>query len=485
MTLGVIHRDLKPANLLLTKDDTVKLVDFGISKIFGSAEQTAVGSILGTADYMAPEQATGEGVTARTDLYSLGSVIYAMLAGRAPFKGKRITEVINSLKNDKPIPLEMVAPDTPEALVALVHQLLEKNPEDRPPTALAVMNRLKAMRAGLLQQQTLLGTGDATEIKDPSASDFLNAFDSAVDKTSDKVGNVDKPKSDAGTVHGPLPSSLRHEVPTVVAPLQETSVQNEDVSADEPIDRPTHFQTVDASPSESGIFKHAEPESANRLMQVLSIVVLCGVLLLGILAGLYMLKKPSADELLDQINATAASGNLSDARPMIDQFLALYPDDERYENVRSMDLSLNVAAVLKRFQLKSKLPGRTLDAHEQAFVEAMQLRKQDTSLAQEKLQQWLDVFVDSTTHADDSKKELSELVQFEIERLANEGHVVGSDKRARELMSRIKTSEELPEAERIKLLKGIIELYQAEDWAQPAVARARKQLAEQTDAVEP
>ena len=75
--------------------------------------------------------------------------MYAMLAGRPPFKGKNITEVIEALKRDQPIPLDVINPDLPEAVVDVVHDLLQKDPADRPPTALAVMNRLKAMRAGL------------------------------------------------------------------------------------------------------------------------------------------------------------------------------------------------------------------------------------------------------------------------------------------------------------------------------------------------
>ena len=200
--IGVIHRDLKPANLLLTQDDTVKLVDFGIAKIFGYGEQTVAGSILGTVDYMAPEQAFGDGITLRTDLYALGSVMYAMQAGRAPFKGKRITEVIDSLKREKPIPLEMVNPETPEALVELIHELLEKKPNDRPPTALAVMNRLKAMKAGLTRQQTILGASDETSIK--KAPDST----SKVPDADSSQGNTATPASNHGTVHRKMPEDI-------------------------------------------------------------------------------------------------------------------------------------------------------------------------------------------------------------------------------------------------------------------------------------
>ena len=82
----MIHRDLKPANLLINTDQNVKLVDFGIAKIFGDGQQTVVGSMLGTLDYMAPEQVDSSSITVRTDLYAVGSVMYAMLTGRPPFR---------------------------------------------------------------------------------------------------------------------------------------------------------------------------------------------------------------------------------------------------------------------------------------------------------------------------------------------------------------------------------------------------------------
>src|SRR5690606_33168336 len=146
---GAIHRDLKPANLLIDQDGVVKLVDFGVAKLFGSHEQTAVGSILGTADYMAPEQAAGLPVTPRTDLYSLGNVLYACFTGRPPFANRSLTEVLEALKNEEPVRVDAIVPELPPEIAELVHDLLEKRPEDRPPTALAVMNRMKAIRAGL------------------------------------------------------------------------------------------------------------------------------------------------------------------------------------------------------------------------------------------------------------------------------------------------------------------------------------------------
>ncbi len=99
---GVIHRDLKPANLLLDENEQIKLSDFGIAKLFGFTQMTVGGNVMGTADYMAPEQAEGKATTPRCDLYSLGCVMYALLAGRPPFSGVRsrksfISSVTNRL----------------------------------------------------------------------------------------------------------------------------------------------------------------------------------------------------------------------------------------------------------------------------------------------------------------------------------------------------------------------------------------------------
>ena len=146
---GIIHRDLKPANLLIDKQDHIKLTDFGIAKLYGGTNVTAEGGVLGTADYMAPEQADGKPVSSRCDLFALGSVLYALLTGRPPFTGKTVLEVITALHKTDPIPVRRLAPDTPAEFEQIIHQLLEKDPQKRIPTALALGKRLKAMEHGL------------------------------------------------------------------------------------------------------------------------------------------------------------------------------------------------------------------------------------------------------------------------------------------------------------------------------------------------
>lgn len=151
---GLVHRDIKPANILLENGiERVKITDFGLARSADDASLTQSGMIAGTPAYMSPEQANGERVDARSDLFGLGSVLYAMCAGHPPFRAETALAVLKRVCEETPRPLRTVNPTVPEWMEALVAKLQAKNPADRFSSATEVA-------AVLSQRLTRLQTGD-------------------------------------------------------------------------------------------------------------------------------------------------------------------------------------------------------------------------------------------------------------------------------------------------------------------------------------
>jgi eukaryotic-like serine/threonine-protein kinase len=166
-TQGVIHRDIKPGNIMVTRDGSVKVMDFGIARLVSGPEtapQTSV--VMGTATYISPEQAKGQAVDARSDIYSLGAVLYEMLAGRPPFVGESSVAVAYKQVNEVPEPPSAHHPEVPAALDAVVMRALAKNPANRYPDAAAFGADLARARSGQPVEATPLLplAGDATQV---------------------------------------------------------------------------------------------------------------------------------------------------------------------------------------------------------------------------------------------------------------------------------------------------------------------------------
>ncbi len=147
---GIVHRDLKPSNVLLTEAGEPKLCDFGVAKLMtGSDVKTRSGTLLGTAEYMAPEQATeGEKVGPAADIYALGAIIYTMLTGRPPFQGSNTLHILEQVRSQEPVPLRRLVPHLPRDLETICLKCLEKEPAQRYASAADLADDLQRFLLG-------------------------------------------------------------------------------------------------------------------------------------------------------------------------------------------------------------------------------------------------------------------------------------------------------------------------------------------------
>jgi serine/threonine protein kinase len=169
---NVVHRDIKPANIMLTADDTVKVTDFGTAKIlqFGTMQQTA--HVMGTPSYMSPEQVKGRAVDGRSDIFSLGVLLYEMVTGEKPFPGQNITTVIYKIVNEEPVPPRQINPTIHPGINTVVMKALAKEPEARYQSCREMLEDLRNYRTvapGASPDKTMVA-GGAGSLGAPNAT---------------------------------------------------------------------------------------------------------------------------------------------------------------------------------------------------------------------------------------------------------------------------------------------------------------------------
>lgn len=157
---GIIHRDIKSSNIMITNDCKVKIMDFGLAKVRGTSKLTQIGTTVGTIAYMSPEQARGDEVDHRTDIWSFGIVLYEMLTGKIPFRGDYDQAIIYAIINEAPKPIKDILPEVPPAIIHILERTLEKNIKLRYQSDSELLNDLRALNQNTISNSLALNSFD-------------------------------------------------------------------------------------------------------------------------------------------------------------------------------------------------------------------------------------------------------------------------------------------------------------------------------------
>jgi hypothetical protein len=481
---GIVHRDLKPANLLFpdepASDSRVKLADFGIARLFGDAGHTQAGTVVGTAEYMAPEQAAGGAVDARVDLYALGLVLFAMLTGRPPFRGGEIADVLRRQRTEQPPRVSAIVAEVPQAVDDLVARLLTKDPAGRPANALAVGRALAAIEGAALDGR-LIQVGGASAV----ATDHANG-DTPTAAVPPGVDLLAATRVTGGAADPAAKQPLTRPASQAGGSLAHRATRLNRSDPRPPVGG-SRFTTVE----ELHEAANAQAKRTARRDHAVRLAV-AGSLLAVVAAGGYAaLRPPTADQLHDRIRAIAArpDGDLRDAGPLIGLFLARFPTDPRAAGVRSLDHELQLDALERRTRRRPR-DDAALPPIERDYRAAIAREPESPLACLAALEAILSLHGASRSGPDDIALWLG-LVRRQIDRVAPLAERERQEDLARAAATLAEADSIATEADkaapaerarlaarRRELLEGLVEIYGPRPHAAAPVAEARRRLSE-------
>jgi len=466
---GVIHRDLKPANLLMTSAGEIKLLDFGIARLFGVTNLTVAGGILGTADYISPEQADGRPVTDRCDQYGLGCVLYTLLAGRPPFSAASFVELLRLQRFAEADPVRRYAPETPVALEGIISQLLQKNPDDRFPNAQVLGRQIERLLDELSDTAELPGEGDY-EVEVSGKGTQLAADE------PERPGVIDTKQ-----VRHKRPADVPHDgvtgLPRDVTQLERYTDDGGEYEVEEPPQSTSRFITVEAAAEQ-------EREASQRhwIFSVLQAVSLAATLLAVVAVLAYMMQPPSEKVLYERISAAAANddiGVLVSMQDDVELFLSQYPDSDRYKEVRGYREDIELALTERKLRARARRRGRTegsLSSMERMYVRAIRNAQSDPEEAMGVLSALIDLYEGAALN--ETQRRCLTLAQRQYERLAERVYNYAPDdlKSMEQRFAHAMEIKQQDPAAAGKIFHAITILGKGKPWAADLIAKCTAQL---------
>lgn len=478
--VGVVHRDIKPANLLLTPEGRVKIADFGIARFFHNTQLTTAGGVLGTADYMSPEQADGRQVTERCDQYSLGGVMYALLAGRPPFQAKTMPEMLQLQRFAEPEPVRRYAKETPDQLNKLITQLLAKDPEKRFPNVLVLSRHMEAMEKALSRP---------------------------IDETAQrKGGNSGSPRQTAPNLDKrtrATPASLKPNDETRSEPHSTDiySAATLDIPTDEDdatgAEIPLTHEPLHSSYTSIDEEKRRQQEQAGSVPwslygQFLLLVLTITMIVWG---GWQLMRPSSADELYQEIEQAVSEDGDDGLRSVddeLEEFARRFGDDPRNEQLDGYRQQLEFLRFERQVRTKTRIHGARAESPlASVYLEAMHLSESSPEKAAKMLEAIVTLYdplgkATPETPADQvaamglSKDDVrwlalarQRIAEFRTKQAASARTLIPALNRRLSTAAALETSQ--PEQAQ-KMYQALILLYDQQPWAEPVVAKAREAL---------